>query len=59
MQLASSYVQTIQQRQGFKIGCVEEVAYEMGYIDDAQLEKLAKEQISSEYGAYLLGRFRR
>jgi len=53
MQQASQYVQTIQQRQGIKIGCIEEVAYEMGLIDEEGLLKLAKEHASSEYGRYL------
>ncbi|MDN3505787.1 MAG: glucose-1-phosphate thymidylyltransferase RfbA [Simkaniaceae bacterium] len=54
MQQAASYVQTIQQRQGFKIGCVEEVAYQMGYIDEEQLERLASTLAPSEYADYLL-----
>jgi glucose-1-phosphate thymidylyltransferase len=50
---ASTYVQTIQERQGIKIGCVEEVAYQMGYIDDEQLARLAAKLKASDYGAYL------
>jgi len=41
LQKASAYVQTIQERQGIKIGCLEEIAYQMGYISLEQLEKLA------------------
>ncbi len=54
MQQAASYVQTIQERQGVKLGCVEEVAYQMGYIDEAQLLELGQELSPSEYGEYLL-----
>lgn len=54
MQQAASYVQTIQERQGVKIACVEEVAYQMGYIDQEQLAKLAQELSASSYGEYLL-----
>lgn len=53
LQKASVYVQTIQERQGIKIACIEEVAYEMGYIDRDQLEKLAHAHLKSEYGLYL------
>lgn len=49
---ASSFIQIIEQRQGLKIACPEEVAYRMGYIDDAQLERLAA-AIKSGYGDYL------
>jgi len=51
---ASSYIETIEQRQGLKIACLEEIAYRMGYIDEAQLRKLAAELSSNEYGSYLL-----
>lgn len=53
MQQAASYVQTIQERQGIKIGCVEEIAFKMGYIDSDQLFTLAEEYALSEYGSYL------
>lgn len=49
---ASSFVQSIQERQGVKIACIEEVAYRMGYIDEKQLRSLAK-GYSNEYGEYL------
>ncbi|MBW2486501.1 MAG: glucose-1-phosphate thymidylyltransferase RfbA [Deltaproteobacteria bacterium] len=54
LQQAASYVQAIQERQGFKIACVEELAYRMGYIGKDQLEKLANDMTQNEYGRYLL-----
>jgi glucose-1-phosphate thymidylyltransferase len=51
---ASEYVRVIEQRQGFKIGCVEEIAWRMGYIDDARLRELAEPLVKSGYGTYLL-----
>lgn len=51
---ASQFVQVIEKRQGFKIGSIEEVAYRMNFIDDGQLEKLAKPLVKSGYGQYLL-----
>lgn len=53
MQKAAQYVQTIQERQGIKIGCIEEVAYEMGFISADELSQLASELAPSEYGNYL------
>ena len=50
---ASNFVETIEQRQGLKIGCIEEVAWHKGFIDDGQLFALAAEQ-NSDYGRYLL-----
>lgn len=50
---ASLFIKTIEERQGLKIGCVEEVAYRMGYIDAEQLAKLAK-GINTNYGEYLI-----
>lgn len=54
---ASSFIQTIEKRQGLKIACLEEVAYEMGYINKEQVVKLAKELSKTGYGQYLLKRF--
>ena len=52
---ASSFVRVIEERQGLKIACVEEIAYHMGYIDAAQLENLAKPLLKNGYGQYLMG----
>jgi len=51
---AGQFIQVIEERQGLKIGCIEEVAWEMGFIDDAQLENLGQKYIKSGYGEYLL-----
>ena len=50
---ASQFVQVIEERQGLKIGCIEEIAYKMGYIDKTQLNKLAQPLLKSGYGEYL------
>ncbi|MCH9630874.1 MAG: Glucose-1-phosphate thymidylyltransferase 1 [Chlamydiia bacterium] len=50
---ASSYVQTIQERQGVQIACIEEIAYKNGWIDASMLKNLAKTYCSSTYGLYL------
>ena len=51
---AGQFIQVIEERQGLKIGCIEEVAWEMGYISDAQLERLGHTYLKSGYGEYLL-----
>jgi glucose-1-phosphate thymidylyltransferase len=51
---ASNYVQTIEERQGMKISCIEEIAYRMGYIDAARVRALAEPLKKNEYGQYLL-----
>ena len=51
---ASQFVQVIEERQGLKIGCIEETAFRMGYITREQLQKLATPLIASGYGKYLL-----
>ncbi|MDA0881725.1 MAG: glucose-1-phosphate thymidylyltransferase RfbA [Bacteroidetes bacterium] len=55
---AGQYVQVIEDRQGLKIGCIEEVAWRMNYIDDAQLQALAKPLLNSGYGAYLMSQLK-
>ncbi|MBO4780558.1 MAG: glucose-1-phosphate thymidylyltransferase RfbA [Selenomonadaceae bacterium] len=50
---AGSFVHTIQTRQGLKISCIEEIAFRMGYIDAAQLLKLAEPLLKNDYGKYL------
>jgi len=54
MMQASQFVQVIEQRQGIKVACIEEIAYRKGFIDKAQLEKLAKPLVKSGYGEYLM-----
>ncbi len=51
---AGNFVEIIEARQGLKIGCIEEVAYRMGFIERGQLEKLARELLKSGYGEYLM-----
>lgn len=51
---AGQFVQIIEERQGLKIGCIEEIAYRMGYIDAVQLKEIAKPLVKSGYGEYLL-----
>jgi glucose-1-phosphate thymidylyltransferase len=52
---AAQYVQVIEDRQGKKIGCIEECAYEQGFIDENQLRKVAESLLKSGYGQYLIG----
>jgi len=51
---AAQFVEVIEDRQGLKIGCIEEIAYEMGYINADQLNKIAQPLVKSGYGQYLL-----
>ena len=56
---ASQFVQVIEDRQGRKIGCIEEAAFKMGLIDAVQLEKLARPLLKSGYGDYLMSLLRK
>ena len=51
---ASSYIRTLEHRQGLKVGCPEEVAWRLGLIDDKKLESNANDHLKSGYGEYLL-----
>jgi glucose-1-phosphate thymidylyltransferase len=53
LQQAGSFVQAIQERQGFKIACIEEIAFRKGFIDSEQLLALAARFAKNEYGKYL------
>ena len=55
---ASSFIETIEKRQGLKVACPEEVAYRSGWIDAAQVERLAQPLAKNGYGRYLLGMLR-
>jgi glucose-1-phosphate thymidylyltransferase len=55
MMQASEYVRVIEDRQGFKVGCVEEIAWRAGWITDDQLRTLAVPLLKSGYGSYLIG----
>ncbi len=54
LQQASNFVKAIQDRQGLKIACIEEIAYQLNYIGKEQLEKLARDMLKNEYGEYLM-----
>ena len=53
---AGNFIETIEKRKGLKVSCIEEIAYEMGYIDNKQLVNLAQPLSKSQYGQYLLRR---
>lgn len=53
LQQASSYVQAVQERQGLKIACLEEIAYQLGYITIDQMESLAADMLKNQYGQYI------
>jgi glucose-1-phosphate thymidylyltransferase len=53
---ASNFIQTIEKRQGLKVACIEEIAYEMGYIGKEKLIELAQPLLKNQYGQYLLRR---
>jgi glucose-1-phosphate thymidylyltransferase len=54
MMQASEYVRVIEDRQGFKVGCIEEIAWRAGWVDDEELAALAKPLVKSGYGTYLM-----
>lgn len=54
LEQASSYIRAIQERQGLKIACIEEIAFRLGYIKREKLKKMAEEMYSNEYGRYLM-----
>ena len=51
---ASNFIATIEHRQGLKVACLEEIAYNRGYITKAQLQELAKPLLKNQYGEYLM-----
>jgi len=51
---ASTFIEVIEKRQGLKVACLEEIAYKRGWIDAAQLEKLAQPMLKNGYGQYLM-----
>ena len=55
MMQAAEFVRVVEERQGWKIGCIEEIAWRRGFIDDAQMRALAQPLVKSGYGSYLLG----
>ena len=52
---AGQFVQVIEERQGLKVGCIEEIAWRQGFITELQLKELAESLKKSGYGEYLLG----
>ena len=56
---AGQFVQVIEERQGLKVGCIEEIAYRNGYIDKKQLKQIAEPLVKSGYGTYLLNLIKR
>ena len=54
LQQATDYVKAIQERQGLKIACIEEIAFRLGYIGPEQLKALAGDMLKNEYGRYLM-----
>ena len=54
LQQAGQFVEVIEERQGLKVGCIEEIAYEQGFIDAEQLKQIAEPLVKSGYGKYLL-----
>ena len=51
---AGDYIRVLEERQGLKVACIEEIAFRMKYIDEKQLEKLAEPLLKNGYGKYLI-----
>jgi glucose-1-phosphate thymidylyltransferase len=54
LQQASSYIEAVQERQGLKVACLEEIAWELGYISLSDVEALAQDMLKNQYGQYLM-----
>lgn len=54
LQQAAAYVQAVQERQGLKIACIEEIAFRLGYITGDQLKRIASDMLKNDYGRYLM-----
>ena len=54
LQQASSYIQAVQERQGLKVACIEEIAYQLGYISVDELAALARDTLKNQYGQYIM-----
>lgn len=54
--MQANFIRTIEKRQGLKVACIEEIAYEMGYINESELKEMAKPLKKNGYGQYLLKR---
>ena len=54
LQQASSYIQAVQERQGLKVACIEEIAYQLGYITVDELAALARDTLKNQYGQYIM-----
>ena len=55
LMMAGQFIETIEKRQGLKVACIEEIAFEKGYISQKQLLATAKVMKNNQYGQYLLG----
>jgi glucose-1-phosphate thymidylyltransferase len=55
---AANFIQTIQERQGLKVACLEEIAYRMGTLSASDIERIAHDMRKNSYGEYLLGMIR-
>jgi glucose-1-phosphate thymidylyltransferase len=51
---AANYIQVLEERQGLMVACLEEVAFKMGFLSEAQVRRAAERMASSDYGQYLL-----